>query len=167
MTSFVQPEFPLVHGGVVRFANAIERAQTALARLRSPAGMASVLVAGGLAAVIVVAEQVVSAWADGHLLAAWIAMWVLVFGLLAAFSDAIRAWPLQWQARLQAHRRAAAQRAQDEKTWSAALADPRLMSELDCALLRAQRQALESGRPMPQWPFAVTRNGDASRLRWN
>lgn len=165
MTSFVQPEFPRVHGGVVRLANALEWAQTALARLRSPAGMASVLVAGGLAAVIVVAEQVVSAWADGHLLAAWIAMWVVVFGLLAAFSDAVRAWPLQWQARLQAYRQAAAQRAEDEKTWAAAVADPRLMAELDCAWLRAQRQALDSEQPMPQWPFAGARKRAALQER--
>lgn len=151
MTSFVQPEYPRVHAGAVRFANAMGRAQAALSRLRSPAGMASLLIAGGVAAVIVVAEQVVSAWADGHLLVAWIAMWVIVFGLLAIFSDAIRAWPAQWQAHLQVRRQAARTRADDEQTWEAAQADPRLMAELDHALLRAQHQAQANGLPMPKW----------------
>lgn len=166
MTSFVQPGFPRVHEGANRFADALERVQAALAHLRSPAGMVSVLVAGGLAAVIVVAWQVVNAWADGHLLAAWIAMWVIVFGLLAAFSDAIRAWPLQWQARLQARRQLARARAADERTWSAAIADPRLMAELDCALLRAQQEAQYNGRPMPQWQFSGRRTRAVSHAHW-
>lgn len=167
MTSFVQPELPRAHGGAERLANSMERLQALLSRLGSPAGMVSVLLAGGLAAVIVVAEQVVSAWADGHLLAAWIAMWVVVFGLLAVFADAIRAWPVQWQAWLLARRQAAAVRAADERTWSAAISDPRLMAELDCALLRAQRQAEETGSPMPHWQFAGTRPLEGSQMALN
>ncbi len=129
-------------------------AKPGLGALMSPSGLASVLVAGGLAAVIVVAEQVVSAWADGHLLLAWIALWLFVFGLLAAFSDAIRSWPARWQDRVLARRQVAAQRAADERTWAAALTDPRLMAELDSALTRAQEEALASGRELPYWPFA-------------
>jgi len=164
MVSFVHPEFPRVHGGADRLANTMERLQTVLSRLASPAGMVTVLLAGGMAAVIVVAEQIVSAWADGHLLAAWIAMWVVVFGLLAASADAIRAWPQQWQARLHARRRAAAARAADERTWAAAAADPRLMAELDSALLRAQRQAQETGNPMPHGQFVATRRLEGSQM---
>lgn len=67
------------------------------------------------------AEKIVIAWTDGHLLAAWIGLWLIVFGLLAAFSDAIRVWPLQWQDRIQARQRAAAQRAQDRYLWAAAV----------------------------------------------
>jgi len=166
MTRFIQPEFPRVHGGAVRLAGALERVQNAVSRLCSAAGMASVLVAGGLAAVIVVAEQVVSAWADGHLLAAWIALWAIVFVLLAVFSDAIRDWPMQWQARLQTRREAALDRVADERTWAAAVADPRLMAELDCALQRTQQEAQDNGRPMPKWPFAGARTRTASLARW-
>ncbi len=154
MNSFVQPDFPHSHGGAARLASAMEWARSALERLSSPSGLASVLVAGGLAAVIVVAEQVVSAWADGHLLLAWIVLWLFVFGLVAAFSDAIRSWPAQWQDRVLARRQVAAKRAADEQTWAAALTDPRLMAELDSALTRAQEEALASGRELPYWPFA-------------
>lgn len=155
MTSFVQPDFPRAHGGAERLANTMERIQATVKRFGNPAGMVSVLAAGGLAAVIVVAEQVVSAWTDGHLLAAWIAMWAVVVSLLAVFANAILAWPQQWQARRLARRQA------DARTWSVAMADPRLMAELDCALLRAQQRAQETGSPMPQWPFSGARRRHA------
>lgn len=158
LTHFVQPDFPLEHAGAARITRALGRAGRALSRLGSPAGMASVLMIAGLSALIVVAEQVVSAWTDGHLLAAWIALWLIVFGLLAAFSDAIRAWPLQWQDHMQARQQAAAQRAQDRHTWAAALADPRLMADLDCALLRAEQEATSTGQAMPHRAFTGVRN---------
>lgn len=166
MTSLVQSEFPRVHAGAARFTSALERAGAALAYLRSPVGMVAMLVAGALAAVMVVAEQVVSALTDGHLLAVWIALWVIVFGLLATFSDAIRAWPGQLQAHLQARRAEAATRAADERTWAAALADPRLMAELDCALARARDAAMEQGRPLPRWPFASAQAQPVAPVRW-
>ena len=161
MTHFVQPDFPLAHAGAERFTRTLGWARHALARLGSPAAMASMLVAAGLSALIVVAEQVVSAWADGHLLAAWIALWLIVFGLMALFSDALRAWPLRWQARMLARHQAAAQRADDRRTWDAALDDPRLMTELDCALLHAQQEAQATGQAMPLWPLFGAR---AARL---
>ena len=166
MTSFVQPELPRMHEGADRFASAIDWAGKTLSRIGSPAGMASLLIAGGLAAVIVVAEQVVSAWTDGHLLAAWIAMWLIVFGLIAVFSSAIRAWPVQWQARIQVRRQKAAEREADARTWAAALDDPRLMAELDCALLRAQQLAQAEGRAMPLWPLANMRRHITLPARW-
>lgn len=124
------------------------------ARLGAGKGLAGILAAGGVSAVLVVAEQVVSAWANGHLLLAWIALWVLVFALLAAFADTIRNWPSALQARIDAWFRAAARRAADEQTWAAAQCDPRLMAELQAARLRAERQALANGTALPHWPFA-------------
>jgi hypothetical protein len=91
-------------------------------------------------------------------------MWVIVFGLFlfVAFSDAFRAWPVRWQAQWQARRQASAAREADERTWAAAVADPRLMAELDCALLRAQNEAETNGQAMPVSPFAGTRTRDTS-----
>lgn len=149
LSHFVQPDFPREHAGAVRVTRLLAHARNAAVRLGSPAGMASMLVTACLAALIVVADQVVSAWADGHLLAAWIALWIIVFALLATFSDAIRAWPLQWQASLRTRRQAAVRRAEDRRTWAAALEDPRLMADLDCAMLRAQEDALATHQPMP------------------
>lgn len=154
MTRFIQPDFPLQHAGATRVTRLLNRARHAMRWLGSAAGMASLLVTAGLSALIVVVDQIVSAWADGHLLAAWIALWLIVFGLLAVFSDAIRAWPLRLQAHILARRKVAAQRAEDRRTWAAALADPRLMAELDCAFLHAPLEAEATGQVMPQWPSA-------------
>ena len=166
MTSFVQPDFPRIHGGVDRLTRALVSARASLSQLGSPKALASILVTGGLSAVIVVAEQVVTALTDGHLLLAWVAMWLIVFGLLATFSDAIRAWPTQWRTYLTERRHVATRRAEDARTWAAAVADPRLMADLNGALLRAQDEALASGRDMPYWPFADMSSTKSVPHRW-
>jgi len=166
MTTFVQHDFPRVHEGANRLTRVLEWTRASFSRLGSPKALASILVTGGLSAVIVVAEQVVTALTDGHLLLAWVAMWLIVFGLLATFSDAIRTWPAQWLAHRTARRHTATQRAEDERTWAAAVADPRLMAELDSALLRAQREALANGQEMPHWPFADRSSTKSMATRW-
>lgn len=42
-------------------------------------GLAALLLAAAVAALAVVADQLIDTWADGHLFLAWIAMWVGVF----------------------------------------------------------------------------------------
>ena len=125
MTSFVSPDFPSAHGGLIRMANGLDSAQSLISKVNSAKGMAGALVVGGLAAAIVVAEQVVNAWADGHLLLAWIALWAIVFALLTVFSGVIRNWSGQLRADLQTRLAARREAASDRRTWSAALGDPR------------------------------------------
>ncbi|MEO7937241.1 MAG: hypothetical protein ABIR55_01315 [Burkholderiaceae bacterium] len=114
--------------------------------------MAGALVAGGVAAAIVVADQIVSAWADGHLLLAWIAMWAVVFALLAVFSDTLRGWPARLNAQMRRHTLARRQAAADELTWAVAGTDPRLMAELQMAKVHAEQEALVRGEAPPHWP---------------
>ncbi len=123
------------------------------ARLPGMKGLPGVLVVGGVAAAIVVADQIVSAWADGHLLLAWVAMWVIVFTLLAVFSDGIHGWTGALRQRLDASIKAAARRAEDRRTWAIAQTDPRLMADLHCAFARAEQQAIDAGTQPPHWPF--------------
>lgn len=150
MNQIAQPDFSTSHGGVTRMANAFSDLGRLTAQARSTKGVAGVLVAGGVSAVIVVAEQIVSAWADGHLLLAWIAMWVIVFALLAVFSDAVRGWPESLRQRFAQWRAAAARRAEDDRTWEAAQADPRLMAELQFALIRAEQEAAQTASAQPE-----------------
>ena len=154
MTSFVSPDFPRDHVGLARMTDGFSAVQSLTAKADGAKGLAGALVAGGVAAAIVVAEQIVNAWADGHLLLAWIAMWAVVFALLAVFSDTIRGWPTRLNAQM--HKRALARReaAADERTWAAAVADPRLMVELQVAKMRAEQAAVERGEAPPRWPFA-------------
>lgn len=166
MTTFVQPDFPRVHGGANRLTDVLETTRASLSRLGSPKVLASILLTGGLSAAIVVAEQVVTALTDGHLLLAWVAMWLIVFGLLALFSDAISAWPAKLQAHLVTRKISSARRSEDERTWAAASSDPRLMAELDSALMRAQRDAQASGQEVPYWPFANMPSRKTMPMRW-
>lgn len=153
MNSFVSPDFPNSHSGLARMVKGFAAVQALTSNVNRAKGMAGALVAGGLAAAIVVADQIVSAWADGHLLLAWIAMWVIVFTLLAMFSGLIRNGSGQLRASIQARLVARRQAASDDRMWSAALADPRLMADLDIAHLRAEQDALDRGAEPPQRPF--------------
>lgn len=151
MTHIVSADFPQSHDGWDRMEQGLSRATQFWRRLHGAKGMPATLVTGGLAAVIVVANQVVDAWADGHLLLAWIAMWAVIFTLLALFSDAIRRWPRRLRSsfarRLRAYQAAEA----DAQTWAAALSDPRLMADLHHARLRAEVAALQRGEASPRW----------------
>jgi hypothetical protein len=167
MTSFVSPDFPRTHGGLTRMTDGLSAVHSLTSRANSSKGTAAALVAGGVAAAIVVADQIVSAWADGHLLLAWIAMWAIVFALLAVFSEAIRTWPTRLQGAIGAYLLARREAAADARTWSAAVADPRLMAELDIARTRAEQSAQARGETLPQWPFARHTTRHLLPLRWN
>ncbi len=52
--------------------------------------LAGMLLAAGLAALLVVADLVISAWSDGHLLAGWVALWTLAFAALAVLAPSLR-----------------------------------------------------------------------------
>ena len=152
MTSFVSPDYPSQHGGLTRMRDGLSTVQSLANQIRSAKGLAGVLVAGGVAAAIVVADQIVTAWADGHLLLAWIAMWAVVFSLLALFSDTIRTWPSRLSAGIDARLLASSEAAAQARTWAAAQADPRLMADLQIAKMRAEQTAQERGEAPPYWP---------------
>ncbi len=154
MTRFITPNFPQNHHGLKRIGDQMSAVQAFTARIRSAKGMAGALIAGGVAAAIVVAEQIVTAWADGHLLLAWIAMWAIVFALLALFSDTIRTWPTRLRSGIDTRLLAYNEAAEQARTWAAAQADHRLMAELQQAKMRADEAARERGEAPPHWPFA-------------
>ncbi len=153
MTSFVCPDYPSQHGGLTRMREGLSAVQSFTTSIRSGKGLAGVLVAGGVAAAIVIADQIVTAWADGHLLLAWIAMWAIVFTLLALFSDTIRTWPTRLSADIDARLLAYRQAAVQARNWAAAQADPRLMADLQVAMVRSEQAAQERGEALPHWPF--------------
>lgn len=153
MTSFVSPDYPSKHGGLTRMRDGLSTLPSFATSADSAKGLAGVLVAGGVAAAIVVADQIVTAWADGHLLLAWIAMWAIVFTLLALFSDSIRTWPTRLSADIDARLLAYNQAAEDARIWAAAQTDHRLMAELQLAKMRADDAARERGEAPPHWPF--------------
>ncbi len=56
--------------------------------------LAGMLLAAVLAALLVVADQLIETWSDGHLLVGWVALWTAVFAALAVTAPALRALAL-------------------------------------------------------------------------
>jgi len=99
--------------------------------------LAGVLLSAVLASLLVVADQVIENWADGHLLLGWVALWSLVFAGLAfcvrplrrmsaAMAQAVDGWLLS-----------AKQGREEARMWECARMDPRVMDELRAAVARA------------------------------
>jgi hypothetical protein len=104
--------------------------------------LAGMLLAAAMAALLVVADQVIDTWADGHLLAGWVALWTVAFAALALLAPPLRKisaaaaiWYAQWA-------RAAALRRQEEAMWEYARKDPRVMAELQSAWMREHDESL-------------------------
>jgi hypothetical protein len=107
--------------------------------------LATVLLAAGVSALLVLTYRLLDRWAESHLLAAWLALWavavlaiVLLRGLTRVLAQNLMAFFDTWSAQL-ARRRA------DERLWAMAQNDPRLMRDLEVAMDRApeQRSALQ------------------------
>jgi hypothetical protein len=109
----------------------------ALRKRWSPAGATlALLLCAVLAAVLVVAYQVMDSVVEGHLLVLWIALWVISFTALALLSGTVnrlieksRSWLDSWAQR-QARDRA------DQRLWRMAQTDSRVMADLQVAFSR-------------------------------
>lgn len=135
MTNFVQPSFPSHHEGIERVGEAIDNATAAYRKFDGARGLATFLLAAVVSGLLFAANQLIDTWADGHLLAAWIALWAVAFAALALAASPIRravtsvkefdgsAMYAAWSARRKA-------RIQDEKMWEYARHDNRLMADI-------------------------------------
>jgi hypothetical protein len=133
MTSFVHVDQPTEHPGVARIERVAGAARDLVRGFDSARGAATLLLAAIVAALVVVANEVVVTWTEGHLLAAWIAMWTLAFAAIGLFAKPARRASRALQG---AFKRAAAsyrQSVEDEKLWQAALGDARIMADISRA----------------------------------
>lgn len=99
--------------------------------------LANFLLAAGVAALVVAVNQLIDNWAESHVVAAWLALWavavlaiVVLRGLTRHLAQNLMTCLDAWSAHL-ARSRA------DERLWSMAQSDPRLMSDLQVAMDRA------------------------------
>jgi hypothetical protein len=98
--------------------------------------LAGMLLAASLAALLVVADQVISTWSDGHLLAGWVALWTVAFAVLALMAPPLRqvaAFLAGGFIRHIADMRAAQA---EMRMWEIAAHDPRVMEEIRAAMAR-------------------------------
>lgn len=104
--------------------------------------LAGMLLAAVMAALLVAADQVIDTWADGHLLAGWVALWTVAFAALALLAPPLRQVSTAMASVFSTWARAAKLRRQEEAMWEYARRDPRVMAELQSAWTREHDEAL-------------------------
>lgn len=147
MTSFVNIKYPAEHPGVARFESAVGAARQLRKGFDSTRSLAGLLLAAIVAAMVVVADQLVENWAEGHLLVAWVAMWAVAFSVMALFAGAARQLAARVLTSLDAWSRAIAQARADVRLWEAAKTDPRVMADLQVAMARQEVADEAAGVP--------------------
>lgn len=103
----------------------------------NPRKLAVALLMASVAVLLVVTDSLMNEWAESHVVAAWLALWLVgVVALVALVA-------LRGVTRFVAHKLMAKL---DARLWAMAKAGPRLMAELEVAM---SRQATESASRAP------------------
>jgi hypothetical protein len=134
MTSFAHVDYPTEHAGVVRAENAVTALKSVAANFDGARGAATLLLAAVVSALLVVANQVIDTWSEGHLLAAWMVMWLVGFAALALLTAPARRAGAALLKSADSWAENRRQAAEDERTWAVAVKDPRIMAELNHAM---------------------------------
>jgi len=140
--NFVHLNYPLTHPGVDRAEQAVANFKRLGDNFSPTHTLAAMLLAAIVAAFVVVADQMMDTWADGHLLAAWVALWAVAFAAVGLFAGVSKTLAIQKKQGLDAWSSRMAQRRSDERLWAIAQTDARLMSELQTAMSRSDEEEL-------------------------
>lgn len=92
--------------------------------------LAGMLLAASLAALLVVADQVIDTWTDGQLLAGWVALWTVTFAALALLAVPLRQLCARAAERMAQRVDDWRQRRREERMLEHALGDPRVLRDL-------------------------------------
>ena len=140
-------EYSKDHPGVVRVESAIESAQQIGRGFSGKRGLATLLLSAMAAAVMAVAYEVMDSVAEGHLLVMWIALWAAAFVSLAVFAVPARNLATRLKVGLDDWSRALAEARADERLWSAAKTDTRVMADLQAAARRHDKNDTDAASP--------------------
>ncbi|MGI9134128.1 MAG: hypothetical protein ACR2I0_09350 [Rhodoferax sp.] len=116
-----------------RGAVAMREQQRLVTSSRTMAGM---LLAAVVAAVLVVADQLIETWADGKLLVVWVGLWAITFALLSLLAPRLRQLSAALGASLARWVQRRAQVRAEQSLWDLAQGDHRLLAELRAATAR-------------------------------
>lgn len=102
--------------------------------------LAGMLLAAGMAALLVTADQVINSWTDGHILAAWVALWTVTFAALAILATPLSQMSNTGAAWVNAQLQARKARIEEAQMWEMASQDPRVMADIRMALARQTQE---------------------------
>lgn len=103
--------------------------------------LAGMLLAAVVAALLVVADQLIETWADGHLLVVWVALWTVAFAALALLASPLRQLAAVAAVAITRWSEARAARRADAAMLRVAEQDYRVMRDLQLASLRSDYEA--------------------------
>ncbi|TAM39207.1 MAG: hypothetical protein EPN61_12655 [Burkholderiaceae bacterium] len=135
MTSLAHPAYPAQdRARVARIESTPSTARPARKGLDSSKGLAAMLLAAVVAALLVAANQMVDNWSDGNLLAAWVILWAVGFAALGLCAGTARKLAVRAVAGLDAWSQRVALARADARYLALAKEDPRIMADLQRAL---------------------------------
>jgi len=136
MPTFVHIDYPTSHPGVERALRVAHKFEGFAKRLTQERGLAAMLQWSVVAAILVGAFQAIDSLSEDHLMLAWLAMWLVALSALALFARPLR--HLRLGQRLSAWNLRRKQEEADRRLWALAQVDPRIMAELQGALMRGK-----------------------------
>ena len=134
MARFVHIDYPAEHAGVARFSRGAAAISATVRDFDGARGTATLLLAALVSALVVVANELVDTWTEGHLLAAWVTTWLVGFAALALFATPMRRAADALRGSLRAWSAARRQAAEADKLWALAMTDARVMADLSRAM---------------------------------
>ena len=140
MSSFVHVDQPTYHPGVRRAEAVISQLRLARGRLNGARGMAAFLLAAVVAAVLVVADRMISNLDDGEALVGWAVVSGLLFAAIALGANALRTVGARLAATWKAGAERRANARADAQFMAYAAFDPRVMHELQAAITRYEEE---------------------------
>jgi hypothetical protein len=103
--------------------------------------LANLLLAAGVAALVVGVDQMIDRWAESHVVAAWLALWAVAVLAILLLRGLTRYLAQNLMTGLDAWSAHVARSRADERLWTMAKSDPRLMSDLQVAMDRTSEEA--------------------------
>ena len=134
MTQFVHVDYPTRHSGVERMQRAAGAVREIVSSFDGARGAATLLLAAVVSALLVVANEVVDTWTEGHLLAAWIVLWTVAFAGIALLAAPARRLVKASRGYFKDSAARRRQTNEDRKFWDVALTDARVMADLSRAM---------------------------------
>jgi len=106
----------------------------------SSKALASLLLGAGVAALVVMADQLMEPWAESHVIAGWLALWAVAVVAIAALRGLSRHLAQSVMQGLDGWSAEVAQRRSDRRLWAMAQSDSRMMADLQAAFDRQDNE---------------------------
>lgn len=142
------------------------QAPAAAAKVAAPAtsakALSTLLLAAGVAALVVMTDQMIDDWAETHVLASWLALWAVAVLAIGALRGVTRMVAQKMMANLDGWSANLARRRSDQRLWAMAQTDSRMMRDLQTAMDRTDDEdgpAKDMNALMSRRAARIVKNG--------